>query len=129
MNVFVLINITLSIFFVGCATTVRVGNVGKYSYTSKNDKNLEKDKVGIKIQLFDFETKEEIDISDVRNLSGIVRDSTLNSKLLIFDKNEVPQRINVKKRGKATIPIIPKFKNSNLLIYKLYLVSSEPGII
>lgn len=122
-------NIVLFIFLVGCANTVHVGNVGKYSYKFKNDQSLEKGKAGISIQLFDFETKEETDISDVNNLPGMVKDITSNSKLLLFDKNDVPLRIDVKKRGKATIPIFPKFNNKNLLIYKLYLVSAEAGIL
>ncbi|WP_343558959.1 hypothetical protein [Sphingobacterium sp.] len=128
-NIIVFMNIVLFNFLVSCATTVNIGDVGKYSYKSKNDKSLEKDKVGISIQLFDFQSKKEIDISDVKPLPGILRDSTFNSKLFLFDKNDVPLRIDVKKRGKAAIPIIPKFGSKNLLIFKLYLVSSEPGIL
>lgn len=131
LNLNILINISVLLLFNACSTTTTfpVGKIGKITHTTKNDKSIEEDQVGILIELFDFQTKEKVSISDVQNLPGTVRDSTVNSKLLLFTRDNIPERINIKKPGKGAVFISPSFNKNNLLIYKLYLFSAEKGIM
>ncbi|WP_293915805.1 MULTISPECIES: hypothetical protein [unclassified Sphingobacterium] len=117
---YILIIMFLSLI-VGCITSKK--NDWQGSYTKKNvyDKNIEKDKVAVSINLFDNRDNSKIDISDVKDLPGKVIATSENSKLLLFHKDSVPESIWIKKLNKSTIVIHPKEYRKNLIIYNIYL--------
>ncbi|MGJ1264138.1 hypothetical protein [Sphingobacterium spiritivorum] len=114
---------------VSCSTTVKLGLSGKYNMKHVQSEEIGKNKVAIAINLFDIKTKDKIAIADVKNLPGIVIDSSSNYKLLLFDRDSLPRSIIVNKRGKMTLPLHPEKSKKNLLIIKVYLSKDTRGVI
>ncbi|MGJ1261821.1 hypothetical protein [Sphingobacterium spiritivorum] len=107
---------------VGCITNKKPAWQGRYTKKNVYDKSIEKDKIAVSINLFDYRDNSKIDISDVKNLPGKVIASSENSKLLLFHKDSVPKNIWIEKLNKATLGIYPKKEHKkNLIIYNLYL--------
>ncbi|MGJ1432975.1 hypothetical protein ACR79M_15485 [Sphingobacterium spiritivorum] len=117
---YILIIMFLSLI-VGCITSKKNDWQGRYTKKNVYDKNIEKDKVAVSINLFDNRDNSKIDISDVKDLPGKVIATSENSKLLLFHKDSVPESIWIKKLNKSTIVIHPKEYRKNLIIYTIYL--------
>lgn len=124
---FIALVITSSL--VSCSTTVKLGLSGKYNMKHVQSEEIAKNKVAIAINLFDIKTKDKIAIADVKNLPGIVIDSSSNYKLLLFDRDSLPRSIIVNKRGKMPLPLHPDKSKKNLLIIKVYLSKDTRGVI
>ncbi|WP_293915803.1 hypothetical protein [Sphingobacterium sp. UBA5789] len=107
---------------VGCITSKKNDWQGRYTKKNVYDKNIEKDKVAVSINLFDYRDNSKVDISDVKNLLGKVIATSENSKLLLFHKDSVPENIWIEKLNKGAIKIRPKKElKKNLIIYTIYL--------
>ncbi|EFK56597.1 hypothetical protein ACFU8T_09590 [Sphingobacterium spiritivorum] len=107
---------------VGCITSKKPAWQGRYTKKNVYDKNIEKDKIAVSINLFDYRDNSKIDISDVKDLPGKVIASSENSKLFLFHKDSVPESIWIEKLNKGAIKIRPKKEHKkNLIIYNLYL--------
>ncbi|MGJ1321011.1 hypothetical protein ACR776_20765 [Sphingobacterium spiritivorum] len=124
---FIALVITSSL--VSCSTTVKLGLSGKYNMKHVQSEEIGKNKVAIAINLFDIKTKDKIAIADVKNLPGIVIDSSSNYKLLLFDRDSLPRSIIVNKWGKMPLPLHPEKSKKNLLIIKVYLSKDTRGVI
>ncbi|MGJ1432977.1 hypothetical protein ACR79M_15495 [Sphingobacterium spiritivorum] len=107
---------------VGCITSKKPDWQGKYTKKHAYDKNIEKNKIAVSINLFDYRDNSKVDISDVKNIPGKVIATSENSKLLLFHKDSIPENIWIEKLNKATIGIHPKKEHKkNLIIYNIYL--------
>jgi len=104
-----------------------VDNIGKYERHEVDDERIAKNKVGINIQLFDIENGKEISIDNVKDLPGKAIDSSSNSKLLVFDKDEVPKGIFVTKPKKMPFLLRPGNYKKNLINFKIYLTPDIRG--
>lgn len=132
MRTAILISFIAIIFtssLVGCSTTVKLGLSGKYNMKHVQSEEIAKNKVAIAINLFDIKTKDKIAIADVKNLPGIVIDSSTNYKLLLFDRDSLPRSIRINKKGKMPLPLHPEKSKKNLLIIKVYLSEDIRGVI
>ncbi|MDR2270274.1 MAG: hypothetical protein LBF27_05145 [Sphingobacterium sp.] len=116
---------TLLLF--SCSTMKTVDNIGKYERHEVDDERIAKNKVGINIQLFDIENGKEMSIDNVKDLPGKAIDSSSNSKLLVFDKDEVPKGIFVTKPKKMPFLLRPGKYKKNLINFKIYLTPDIRG--
>ena len=115
---------------VGCITSKKPVWQGRYTKKNVYDKNIEKDKIAVSINLFDYRDNSKIDISDVKDLPGKVIATSENSKLLLFHKDSIPESIWIKKLNKSTIVIHPKKElKKNLINYNIYLGHNPKNIL
>ncbi|MFE7085558.1 hypothetical protein ACFU8T_05295 [Sphingobacterium spiritivorum] len=112
-----------------CSTNKNEKWLGRVSKKDIYDKNIDKNKIYVLINLFDILDKKKIDISDIGSLPGETIDSSFNSRLLLLNKDSIPKSIKINKPGKASIRIYPREYKKNMVIYDVFLAKDGKGVM
>ncbi|MGJ1432976.1 hypothetical protein ACR79M_15490 [Sphingobacterium spiritivorum] len=117
------------IFFMNCSTTTKLGKSGKIREKNIYSKKIDKDHIGVSIRLYNLKDNKELNISELKELPGLVIDSAFNYKLLIFHKDSIPSYIMVDRKDKMPLAVHLKKAKKNLIMYEIYLGDDIRGVM